>query len=94
MVKEKVENEARKRLRRIAGQVNGLQKMVDDGRYCVDVLTQISALRAALDQLGLLMVTYHLETCVYSRQEDVDHEFGTPEERLEEVRITLNRFLK
>lgn len=78
----------------MSGQLNGIQKMVEDERYCVDILTQISALRAALDQFGLLMLSMHLETCVYGENPDHGHETMTSEERLEEIRVTLNRFLK
>ncbi|MEA2551873.1 MAG: CsoR family transcriptional regulator, copper-sensing transcriptional repressor [Fimbriimonadaceae bacterium] len=79
----------------MSGQVHGLQKMVDDGRYCVDILTQVSALRAALDQFGLIMLSTHLESCVYGHGEEQDHcKPMNHEERLEEIRLTLNRFLK
>lgn len=91
----KVKTDAQNRLARLAGQVNGLQKMVEDERYCVDILTQVSALRAALDQFGLLMLSTHLESCVYGHGEGSDHfETMSHEERLEELRVTLNRFLK
>jgi CsoR family transcriptional regulator, copper-sensing transcriptional repressor len=52
------------RLRRIEGQVRGIQKMVDDDRYCIDVLTQISAPKAALDKVALLLLVDHKEHCV------------------------------
>lgn len=94
VVKDTVRDDAKRRLSRIAGQVNGLQKMVDEGRYCVDVLTQVSALRAALDQFGVLMLTTHLEDCVYGHVEEGDSQAMTPTERLEEIKVTLNRFLK
>jgi len=53
-----------KRLKRIAGQVEGLQRMLDEDRYCVDVLNQIAAVRAALDAVGLKLLEHHLENCV------------------------------
>ena len=56
--------ELRRRLRRIAGQVRGLEKMIDDDRYCIDVLTQISAVRAALEGVALLLLRDHTEHCV------------------------------
>ena len=56
--------QARRRLRKIAGQVAGLERMVDEDRYCVDVLLQIAAVRGALDQLGKLLLEGHVETCV------------------------------
>ncbi|KUJ66818.1 transcriptional regulator [Streptomyces albus subsp. albus] len=54
----------RKRLRRIEGQVRGLQRMVDEDTYCVDVLTQISATTAALQSCSLALLEEHLECCV------------------------------
>lgn len=59
-VKRKVEG----RLNRIAGQVAGIQRMVDEDRYCVDVLLQVAAVRGALDQVGKLVLGAHVETCV------------------------------
>jgi DNA-binding FrmR family transcriptional regulator len=52
------------RLRRIEGQVRGLQRMIDDDRYCIDVLTQISSVTAALDAVALGLVGEHLRHCV------------------------------
>ena len=93
-MKERIHSDAKRRLARISGQVVGLEKMIDDGRYCVDILTQVSALRAALDQFGLLLLSEHLESCVYGSQDDDHCKPMSPEERLEEIRLTLNRFLK
>ena len=94
-MKEITKNDATRRLARIRGQVDGVQKMIDEERYCVDVVTQVSALRAALDQFGLLMLSMHLETCVYGEEADDLHcKPMTREERQEEIRVTLNRFLK
>ncbi len=93
-MKEKVYADAKRRLSRISGQIAGIQKMIDEERYCVDILTQVSALRAALDQFGLLMLSQHLESCVYGAGDDDHCKPMSPEERLEEIRITLNRFLK
>ena len=53
-----------RRLQRIEGQVRGLQKMVDDDRYCIDVLTQVSAVKAALESVALLLLADHTEHCV------------------------------
>ena len=52
------------RLRRIEGQVRGIQKMVEDDRYCIDVLTQVGAVKAALDSVALLLLADHTEHCV------------------------------
>jgi DNA-binding FrmR family transcriptional regulator len=52
------------RLKRIEGQVRGLQKMVEDDRYCIDVLTQVGAVKAALDSVALTLLADHTEHCV------------------------------
>lgn len=52
------------RLKRIEGQVRGIQKMVDEGRYCPDVLTQIASVHAALRGVGKVLMRSHLQHCV------------------------------
>jgi DNA-binding FrmR family transcriptional regulator len=52
------------RLRRIEGQVHGIQRMLEAGRDCEEVLTQIMAVRSSLDQAGLLLMEMHIEKCV------------------------------
>ena len=63
-MKSEMRRQVNVRLKRIAGQVAGIQRMVEEDRYCVDVLLQIAAVRAALDQVGKLMLGAHVETCV------------------------------
>lgn len=78
------------RLRRIAGQVGGLERMLGDDRYCVDILLQIAATRAALDSAGRLLLTAHVETCVTDAMAS-----GRPRERqqkLDELLEVLARF--
>lgn len=85
------------RVNRIAGQVAGIQRMVDEGRYCVEVLNQIAAVRSALDALGVELLTRHLESCVLGHGTDTAHEQSKPmsqEELLAEVRTVLGRFLR
>ena len=83
-----VKKDATRRLNRIAGQVGGIQRMIEEDRYCVDVLNQIAAVRSALDQLGVQLLTGHLESCVLS----ADH--GNHHDLLQEVKVSLSRFLK
>jgi CsoR family transcriptional regulator, copper-sensing transcriptional repressor len=52
------------RLRRIEGQIRGVQKMVEEDRYCIDVVTQVNAARAALESVALLLLREHTEHCV------------------------------
>ena len=52
------------RVNRIAGQVSGIQRMLEEERYCVEILNQIAAVRSALDALGIEVLMRHLESCV------------------------------
>ncbi len=62
-------DEVRNRLRRIEGQVRGVQAMVSDDRYCIDVLTQISAIQAALDKVALGLLDDHAHHCVMGAEQ-------------------------
>ncbi|MBS4913950.1 MAG: metal-sensing transcriptional repressor [Veillonella sp.] len=53
-----------RRLRRVKGQIEGIEKMIEDHRYCIEVLQQIGAARAALYQVGMLMLESHSRSCV------------------------------
>jgi CsoR family transcriptional regulator, copper-sensing transcriptional repressor len=61
---ERARGDAEARLKRIAGQVAGLQRMVSEDRYCVDVLLQVTAVRAALGEVGKVVLTNHVHTCL------------------------------
>jgi DNA-binding FrmR family transcriptional regulator len=69
-----------KRLRRIAGQVRGVEKMVDEDRWCPDILIQIAAIRSALDQVALGLANGHVQHCIHesagdpSRQQEMTTE--------------------
>jgi CsoR family transcriptional regulator, copper-sensing transcriptional repressor len=77
------------RLARIEGQVKGISKMVDDDRYCIDVLTQINAVRAALDKVALGLLDGHVKHCLVEgkgRPED-------PEDRIDELMAAVGRMV-
>lgn len=57
-------DEIRARLRRAAGQIQALERMLQEERYCIDLLTQVSAVRGALQEVALILLRRHLETCV------------------------------
>ena len=61
-----------KRLKRIEGQVRGIEGMVEDDRYCIDVLTQISAVQAALDKVALGLLDGHARHCVDGQDDRTD----------------------
>lgn len=76
------------RLARIEGQVRGISKMVDEDRYCIDILTQISATQAALDKVALGLLDGHAHTCVIGAEpEQQDH-------RTEEMMAAVGRLLR
>lgn len=84
--KERLEN----RLRRIEGQVRGVQRMVDEEAYCVDVLTQIASVVSALEKVGTILLKDHVEHCVresIEKGEDAD-------DKIEELTTAVERFLR
>ena len=68
-----------KRLNRIEGQTRGVAKMVEEDRYCVDVLTQIAAIQSALDALALQLLESHTKGCVRSAMRSGDGEAAVDE---------------
>ena len=76
------------RLRRIEGQVRGVEKMVEDDRYCVDILTQVSAIQSALNAFTKELLSQHIRTCV------VDDIRAGHDEGVEELVATLQKVMK
>jgi len=60
----KVKEESLRRMKRISGQTDGIRRMIEEERYCVEILQQIAAVRAALIHVGMIVLRGHLETCV------------------------------
>ncbi|MDP9242193.1 MAG: metal-sensitive transcriptional regulator [Actinomycetota bacterium] len=75
------------RLRRIEGQVRGLQRMVDEDRYCIDILTQLNSATAALRAVGIGLLDEHVRHCVRDSIEQ-----GTGDEKVEELLAAVARF--
>jgi DNA-binding FrmR family transcriptional regulator len=80
------------RLRRIEGQVRGLQRMVDEDAYCVDVLTQVSAVQTALEQVAVHVLDAHVRGCVADAVAGDDD--AAAAERLDELMAAVRRFAK
>ena len=76
------------RLRRIEGQVRGIQGMVEEDRYCIDVLTQIAAIQAALDKVALGLLDGHAHTCVIGAEPDQQ------DERTAEMMAAVGRLMR
>ena len=68
------EEEVLSRLRQATGQLGGVTSMYDDGRYCVDVLDQLSAVAAAVDGVAVLILTDHITACVHEAMDTGDSE--------------------
>jgi DNA-binding FrmR family transcriptional regulator len=81
-------HELAKRLARIEGQVRGISRMVDEDRYCIDVLTQISAIQAALDKVALGLLDGHARLCVMGAEPD------RRDERTQEMMAAVGRLMR
>ena len=81
-----------KRLHRIEGQVRGIERMVEDDRYCIDILTQIAAVKTALEQVGARLLEDHVTHCVRDALASGDEQAA--EEKSAELLDAVQRFLK
>ena len=82
-------NELLPRLRRIEGQIRGITRMVEEHRYCIDILQQLTAARKALDQVSLKLMNGHINTCV---SDAIRRQDGA--KKVEELMRTITRFVK
>jgi DNA-binding FrmR family transcriptional regulator len=81
-----------KRLHRIEGQVRGVERMVEDDRYCIDILTQISAVNTALESLAFQVLDQHVNHCVAGAFSSGDK--AEAEEKTRELLDVVRRFAK
>jgi DNA-binding FrmR family transcriptional regulator len=79
------------RLRRIEGQVRGLQRMVDEDAYCVDILTQVAAVQTALEQVAVNVLDAHVRHCVADAVTDGGSQ---ADDKLDELMAAVRRFAK
>lgn len=77
------------RLKKIEGQVQGLQRMIREDKYCVDLLIQIAAARGALDRVGMIIFENHTRDCL-----EIALEEGRQEEMVNELVDVLRKFMK
>jgi DNA-binding FrmR family transcriptional regulator len=85
-------NRLKTRLHRVEGQVRGIERMVDEDRYCIDVLTQIAAVRTALESLGFEILRDHVNHCVHHALSSGDEQIVT--EKSAELLAAVQRFSK
>lgn len=88
-MKENVKTNSLGRLRKIEGQIRGIQKMIENERYCIDIINQITAAGKALNGVSLAVMKGHLETCVSDAIQS-----GNSSEKIDELIDTLYRFTK
>ena len=85
-------NALTKCLHRIEGQVRGIERMVEDDRYCIDILTQIGAVRTALEQVGAKVLDDHVTHCVAGAISSGDQDAAA--EKTKELLEAVQRFVK
>jgi CsoR family transcriptional regulator, copper-sensing transcriptional repressor len=81
-----------KRLHRIEGQVRGIERMVDDDRYCIDILTQIAAVNTALESLAFKVLDEHVNHCVADAMASGDPKAAS--QKTEELLAAVQRFAR
>lgn len=92
MIDDDTRGQVRKRLNRIAGQVAGLQRMLDESAPCVELLLQISAVQGALGSAGRVLLTHHVQRCVREALERGDE--AEKQHRVDELIDVLARYSK
>lgn len=86
-----------RRLARVEGQIGGLRRMLQEDQYCVDILTQLAAVRSALDQVGAEMAAGHVKSCILGHGTGSEHDHCKPmsqDDLIEELRVTLSRLMR
>ena len=89
MLSDDDKSKLKNRLNRIAGQIDGLQRMIDADEYCVDILMQISAATGALNKVGAIVLENHVKTCVRDAFEAGDR---SRDEKLEELVAVFQKY--
>ena len=78
------------RMRKIEGQAKGIQRMIEEERYCIDIVQQLTALSAAIDEVSLLIMESHIEGCVANAIRE-EHGEGHIKELMETIRKAIKR---
>ena len=89
MINEEVKEQSVKRLKKIEGQVRGIQRMIENEKYCIDIVNQVNAVRRALEQVALMIMKRHVESCVAEAIKEGNHT-----KKIDELMNTINQFVK
>ena len=92
MLDELTQNKSLRRLKSIKGQIGGLERMVSEKKYCMDIVNQITAVRKALDSLAFVIMERHVKSCV--RDAFVDSDEKEADRKVDELFNEINKFLK
>ena len=90
VINEETKRKAMARLNRIGGQVQGVQRMVEEEKYCVDILLQISAIQGALEQVRKILLGRHIESCVAEAM--ASGRAGDRQKKIEELLEVFSRY--
>ncbi len=89
MIDDAMKKDLQSRLQRVKGQVDGIQAMVTDERYCIDILHQITAVRRALERVALKVMGSHMESCVSEAVRSHDGQ-----KKIKELMETIDQFVR
>jgi len=92
VINEETKRKAMARLNRIEGQVQGVQRMVQEEKYCVDILLQISAIQGALEQVRKILLGRHIESCVAEAM--ASGRPGDRQKKIEELLEVFSRYTR
>ncbi|MCH8927898.1 MAG: metal-sensitive transcriptional regulator [Candidatus Marinimicrobia bacterium] len=92
MLDELTQNKSLRRLKSIKGQIGGLERMVSEKKYCMDIVNQITAVRKALDSLAFVIMERHVKSCV--RDAFVNSDEKEADRKVDELFNEINKFLK
>ena len=91
MINEETKKAASRRLSLIKGQIAGIERMIDEQKYCIDIINQLSAVRNALEKVSLIIMKRHIESCIISGAETTDGK--KQEQKMDELMQTLYKFI-
>ena len=89
MVNDDTKEMLRPRIKRILGQIEGVEKMIEEERYCIDIINQVNAVRRALEQVALIVMKRHMESCL---TEAIKGKKG--QEKIDEIVNSIDAFIR
>jgi len=91
MIDQKTKIDTGRRLKRIKGQIEGVERMIENEKYCIDIINQITAARNALEKVSLVLMKRHMESCIADSIQSGDEK--SKSQKLDELMKTLYKFV-